>query len=131
MRKTALLVMAAAILSAVPVVTADEVETTTLTGEFVWGRRGNSGDLEAIFIAAGEGEWTVDFHFFFRDKAHVYSGTAEGSLSEGTLRGTVQNENKQRTFTFEGEFQDGAFKGTHAEVEDGEEHRTGTLELSG
>jgi hypothetical protein len=50
----------------------------------------------------------------------VYSGTAEGSLSEG----------KKRTFTFTGEFDDGRFSGTHSETTGGREASTGTLTLS-
>jgi len=101
----------------------------TLTGEFVWTDRDRSGDLEAIFTATGEGTWDVAFHFTFRDTPHVYSGTAEGSLSGGDLKGTVLNEDKKRTFTFSGSFKDGAFHGTHAEVEGERTHATGTLTL--
>ena len=106
------------------------VETQTLTGEYVWENRGRSGPLRAEFTAAGEGEWKVAFHFKFRGDKHIYEGTARGSLSEGALKGTVKNENKRRTFTFEGSFEDGAFSGTHAEVDGSSEYSTGTLTLS-
>jgi len=105
-------------------------ESTTLQGEFVWNARGSAGDLEAVFTPTGENTWNVDFHFEFRGDAHTYSGSAEGSLSKGTLKGEVQNENKERNFTFEGKFNDGQFKGKHAEVKDGKAQHTGSLTLN-
>ena len=83
----------------------------TLTGEFVWNQRDTSGDLEAVFTPSGEGEWDVSFHFSFRGRPHTYEGTAEGSLSQGALKGRVKNESGSRTFTFEGQFTDGEFRG--------------------
>lgn len=100
-----------------------------LTGEFAWDTRDKSGDLEAVFTPTGEHRWDVAFHFSFRNESHVYSGTAEGDLGQGQLKGTVYNEPKSRTFTFKGAFADGTFSGTHAEIEDGAEHATGTLTL--
>jgi hypothetical protein len=105
-----------------------EDSTKTLTGTFVWTHKDGKGDLEAIFTPTGEATWNVDFHFDFRGP-HTYSGTAKGSLSEGPLSGTVQNESKERTWTFTGSFEGGTFKGTHAEIVDGKEQATGTLTL--
>ena len=45
----------------------------------------------------GEGAWDVSFRFVFRKRPHTYSGSAQGSLSEGRLEGRVLNESKQRT----------------------------------
>ena len=101
----------------------------TLKGSFVWGDANKGGDLEVVFEPDGEAAWGVAFHFEFRGQAHVYRGTARGSLAEGTLEGTVQNEDKKRTFKFQGTFQDGVYQGTHAEIEDGSESPTGTLTL--
>jgi hypothetical protein len=106
-------------------------ETKTLTGEFLWSQRDTRGDLEAIFTPAGEGKWSVAFNFEFRGEPHTYTGTAEGSLSDGELKGEVQNENKKRTWVFNGSFEAGAFKGTHAEIRDGAQTDTGTLRLGG
>ncbi len=106
-------------------------ETQTLTGEFFWSGRGASGELEAVFTPTGEQAWDVSFHFEFRGRSHVYTGTAEGSLSQGELRGKVKNENKRRTFLFSGTVKDGRFRGNHAETKGGREHSTGTLTLSG
>lgn len=128
MKKIALLIVATAFLLA-PGVGAEEPQT--LNGEFHWTGGGSTGDLEAVFTAAGDGVWEVAFHFEFRGQPHTYSGTAEGSLTEGALEGTVKNESKKRTFTFSGTFADGKFKGTHAEIGSGRESSTGTLTLGG
>ena len=103
-------------------------ETRILVGEFAW-NRGAQGDLEAIFTSTGEDEWIVDFHFTFRDTPRTFSGTAKGSLSEGALAGTVKNQKGNRTWTFEGTFEDGTLSGTHAETSSGEALDTGTLTL--
>ena len=107
---------------------ADENETT-LNGSFVWENGNTSGDLEAVFTPTGEGSWDVAFHFTFRNQPHTYAGSATGSLTGGALSGTVMNESKRRTFTFEGAFEDGVFDGEHAEVGDGGSMQTGTLTL--
>ena len=104
-------------------------ESRTLTGEFVWSQRGRSGDLEAVFTPTGEGRWDVAFYFTFRGTPHTYSGTAEGSLSDGQLSGTVKNEGNNRTFTFRGAFEEGVFNGTHAEIGGSGPIDTGTLSL--
>ena len=106
-------------------------EMQTLTGEYHWSGRNASGDLEAVFTSTGDQTWDVSFHFKFRGRPHTYSGTAEGSLSQGELKGTVKNENKGRTFVFSGTVKDGKFRGTHAETEGDREQSTGTLTLSG
>ncbi len=104
-------------------------EPRRLKGAYVWDPRGKSGDLEALFTATGEKQWDVAFHFTFKDEDQVYSGTAEGSLTDGAMKGRVLNEQESRAFTFKGSFADGAFSGTHAEEEDGGERATGTLTL--
>jgi hypothetical protein len=101
----------------------------TLKGTYEWTGGENKGPLEAVFTPAGEGKWEVAFHFEFDGQPHVYAGTAEGSLSEGALKGTVKTENKKRTFTFKGAFQDGTFTGTHADSSPDGEQPTGTLTL--
>ena len=104
-------------------------DTRTLNGEFHWTDRGKRGDIEAVFTPAGDGKWDVAFHFSFRRQEHVFRGTAEGSLSDGALSGEVFSENRRRTFTFNGKFKDGKFRGDHAEIEGGRKHSTGTLTL--
>ena len=92
MKKAALLLAALALLLTAPSGTVLAEEITTLNGEFKWSQRNSSGDLKADFTPTGEDTWDVSFHFKFRGEPHVYSGTAEGSLSEGELSGTVKNE---------------------------------------
>lgn len=104
----------------------------TLIGAYHWERGETKGDLKAVFTpsADGEGAWNVAFHFDFRGDAHTYTGEAKGSLTNGSLEGTVYNEEKNRTFTFEGTMEDGKFEGTHGEVGGRRgTRRTGTLTL--
>lgn len=120
---------AALLLTAAP---APAEDSTTMEGSFVWSQRDHSDKLKAVFEPTGEGTWDVSFYFTFRGEPHTYTGTAEGSLTEGALKGTVQNEDKKRTWNFEGEFQDGEFNGTHEEIgRNGESYDTGTLTLQG
>ena len=75
--------------------------------------------------------YDVDFRFEWEGKPRVFSGTAVGSLSSGTLDGRVTNDTKEHTFIFTGSFEDGTFSGTHAVVaEDGALKDTGTLQLA-
>ena len=104
-------------------------EKRTLNGSFEWTATGKKGDLRAVFTPTGEGKWDVAFHFEFRGQPHIYAGTAEGTLKGGDLKGRVLNDEKDRTFIFTGSFTEGEFHGTHAEIEDGSEHPTGTLTL--
>lgn len=132
MRPTVLCLVLAAIVIA-PAVRAAEhdaaAEPTTLTGEYYWSERDESGALDAVFEPTGEGAWDVTFRFSFRDKPRVYTGTATGSLTEGALEGTVVNDDKKRTFTFTGSFENGKFRGSHAETTAGRERDTGTMTL--
>ena len=104
-------------------------ESQTLIGEYQWDQAGIDGELKAVFTPTGENQWDVSFHFDFRSEPHVYSGSAEGNLVDGTLQGEVKNENKKRTFTFTGSFEDGIFRGTHREITRGRAADTGTLTL--
>jgi len=127
-RAFAALAVVLCLAGAMVAVQADE-GSTTRSGSFVWEHGNNSGDLEAVFIPTGEASWDVSFHFTFRNKPHTYSGSATGSLTSGALGGTVLNENKTRTFTFEGAFEDGVFNGNHSEVGPERTMSTGTLTL--
>lgn len=131
MKRSLLMLVVAAALLTTFAATAQDAATTTLNGEFIW-NRGPTGPLEAVFTPTGDGTYEVSFHFEFRGEPHTYSGTANGSLTDGTLEGTVKNENRKRTFTFTGAFgEDGSYKGTHAEVREEEKIDTGTLTLKG
>lgn len=130
MRRVALSMIVLAALAGLAVAPVPADEPRTLEGGFVWSQ-GPTGDLKAVFKPTGEGQWDVDFHFNFRGEDHTYSGTAQGKLAEGSLSGSVQNENKKRTFKFQGEFKDGEFQGTHSEVKGDGSVDTGTLMLKG
>jgi hypothetical protein len=129
MRRNNLLLTVLAALCLAFVGSVGASDSQTLNGEYFWDQGDSRGDIEAVFSSRGEGEWDVAFHFKFRDEEHVYKGTAKGSLELGGLQGEVQNENKRRTFRFEGSFANGSFEGTHSEIGDGEEFRTGTLTM--
>ena len=108
---------------------AAEPEVRSLTGLYFSSYQDGQRRLRAEFTPREELEWDVVFYFRFNGRNHEYSGTAKGSLLEGPLRGQVRNESGQRTFTFDGEFKKGKFRGTHAELRRGRESRTGTLSL--
>jgi len=129
MKNTAILISIAALVLAAYTGIAGAEDPRTLKGEFVWSHRDNSGELEAVFTPTGENRWDVSFHFEFRGRSHTYSGTAEGSLTEGSLSGEVRNESEERTFTFKGKFKNSVFTGAHAETTDGRAQPTGTLTL--
>ncbi len=130
MKKTAVLLAAMFVLLAAHGLAVAE-ESKTLTGEYVWSSRDSGGELEAVFTPTGKGTFDVSFHFEFRGEPHTYTGTAEGSLTEGALKGTVQNEDKRRTWNFTGSFKEGAFNGTHEETTGDSKRATGTLTLKG
>ncbi len=104
-------------------------ETRTFSGYYEWDAQGLSGNLEAVFTPTGESTWDVSFHFTFQGP-HTYVGTAEGSVKEGKLVGTVVNERETRKFDFRGTVnKKGKFRGTHFESTGGARRKTGTLSL--
>ena len=130
MKAITLMIVVAASLSQLsnPPVAAES--SRTLTGEYVSSFETGKQSLRAEFTPTGTEEWEVIFYFKFHGKKHSYEGTAEGSLDAGELSGTVTNENGRRTFTFQGKFRDGEFRGTHAEIKRTGERRTGSLTLA-
>lgn len=131
MKTTAIALLAVSLFVVTASAARSESEPShTLTGQYVWTYQNTPGDLEAVFTRTGEGRYDVVFHFTFDGQPRAYRGTAEGSLSEGTLSGTVKNENRRRTFVFDGAVSEGTFRGTHAEIRRGKERRTGTLTLT-
>ncbi|MCG8461092.1 MAG: hypothetical protein MI919_32815 [Holophagales bacterium] len=109
---------------------AGEAESKTFEGEYQWNRQDEPGAIKAVFTATGENQWKVDFYFTFREEDHVYSGTAEGSLENGSLTGEVVSDGEEpHPFTFEGTVKNGVFEGTHASVGGEEKQDTGTISL--
>ena len=88
-------------------------KTVKMVGDYTWS--GKPGKTNVVFEKTQTGKWDVAFHFTFSGKKHVYRGTAAGSLDKGELKGTVQNEEKNRTFYFKGSCKKGKFTGTHTE----------------
>ena len=110
----------------------DSGDEVTLTGEFLWKHMNHTGDLDTVFTRTGDGAWGVEFRFVWEGELHVYRGTAEGSLTDGELRGNVVRDNHERpqTFFFAGRFERGRFTGTHTALQaSGGTHPTGTLTL--
>jgi hypothetical protein len=130
MKRQALAALALLILCVV-VPWALAAETQTLEGEFVWERDDEdiAGPLKAVFEPTGEAAWNVAFYFTFEDRSHVYTGTAEGSLTEGELKGEVTSDSDEpQSYRFSGSFAaDGSFEGTHFYLGDGEARQTGTI----
>jgi hypothetical protein len=130
MKKTTLMLVVASFLSLISNPATSTETTRTLTGEYVSSFETGMQALRAVFTPTAAGQWDVVFYFEFHGKNHVYKGAAQGSLDGGELSGEVKNENKRRTFTFQGKFQDGEFRGTHAEIKRTGERRTGSLTLA-
>ncbi len=127
--RLALLTLAIALILPLSIVAMDG--DRTMNGEYKWNRMDEGAPLEAIFTPAGDNAWEVSFHFEFRGEKHTYTGTAQGNLTDGSLAGKVFNEDKKRTWTFEGAFEEGTFRGTHQEHRGEESFDTGTLWLAG
>jgi hypothetical protein len=142
-----------------PAFAAQGSATKNLAGTYTWEDGNDKGDLKATFVPLGDGRWRVVFRAGTAGTSHVYSGNAEGKFGEGVVKGRVQLDADLATgsvlpfigdltapgqapakpeaessdgevFTFQGEFKDGRFIGTHASVVDGKEERTGTMNLS-
>lgn len=102
----------------------------TLNGLYTSGFTNGPQRLRAEFTPAEDGTWTVDMHFRWEGRDRVYTGVAEGSLSEGLLHGRVRNEDRTRIFTFRCEFdKKKRCKGKHSEVVRTGESETGTITL--
>lgn len=99
-----------------------------LNGEYVWGS-GSGQPIKAVFVETGENQYDVSFYFTFRERDRVYTGTARGEMGSGKLSGQVKNGSRVRNFTFEGQFKDGRFSGSHTETTAGNERDTGTIWL--
>jgi hypothetical protein len=130
MHRAALAVLALLSLTLAPALPAASAEgPRKLTGSYRWEQANHSGTLEAEFKPAGELHWEVAFHFTFNGSPITYTGTADGHLDEGTLQGKVESTGIQRFYVFRGEVKGGKFTGTHAELTDKGELRTGTLTM--
>ena len=97
--------------------TAEEAATQTFTGTYDWSD-GDVGPLEAVFVPDGDGSWTVTFDFNWSDQDRTWTGTAKGSLADGTeVTGTATDGN--RNWVFEAKIADGVMSGSHREIREG------------
>ena len=104
----------------------------TLHGLYTSGFQSGPQRVRAVFTPdpAARDRWSVVFHFRWTGDERQYSGHARGNLVDGLLHGRVQDEGRQRTFTFRCEFdKKRRCKGKHAEVVRTGEHETGTITL--
>ena len=106
----------------------------TVEGKFNWDYKKEKDkfhDIKAVFTKTDKADvYDVSFYFNWWKKDHVYTGQATGSLKDGMLKGTVKNDDKKRTFTFEGKCAKGVFKGTHKELKGKHTIDTGTITFS-
>lgn len=104
----------------------------SLTGKYVWNSDpSNPGDIRAVFTPTKADEYAVAFHFNFQGHEYTYAGSAKGKLDNGHLEGQVQDEQKRRTFVFDGDAVSGTFTGKHAEMGRRDKRtETGTITLA-
>ena len=121
------LMVVLAVSAAVPVASLDAAKV--LDGQWRWHEGNEVGDLKATFEPVTANTWKVSFRFDF-DGPHVYTGTAEGSFTEGgRLEGRVNSDRGRRQWRFEGTFKNGRLDGKHFEKRGPEEELSGTLTL--
>lgn len=103
--------------------------TKTFEGRYEWSQ-GGSDKLRADFRPDGENRWDVAFRFNFSGRKETWTGTAEGSLADGSkLTGTATSGG--RNWIFEARIEDGVMRGEHREVKrGGRQYATGTFEIS-
>jgi len=119
-------------LTGLPLLAADPAPVT-LKGHFVWKNNGpdKNGDLRAEFTPVKEGEWTVSFHFIWKEEPMIYTGLAKGSLKNGSLTGEVKSGDKEHSYTFKGTVTNGKLTAIHNYLdEDGTVSDTGTIVLN-
>ena len=106
-----------------------KVTNYTIEGTYNWSAQGDrQHTVTAVFNETAPGKYSVDFSFTWGDKAHVYKGTAEGSLSDGKLIGSVRADDQpNRQFGFNGTSVKGVFSGDHHEKRGNHEAGTGKI----
>jgi len=131
MRERSILSMVVVLLLLAVGVTATQAgkSTATFEGKYDWAQGGND-ELRVDFKPDGEDRWKVAFRFHFSGRKETWSGTAVGSLHDGsTLTGTATSGG--RNWIFKAGIENGVMRGTHREVKrGGREYATGTFEVS-
>ena len=128
MKKTTSALMVAVLVLAAGAAVADTEKPQTFSGSYDW-TDGSVDDLKAVFQPDGEDAWTVTFDFTWNGKPHTWTGTAQGSLEDGTeVTGTATDGN--RNWVFEGSIKDGVMSGVHREIREGRDpYESGTFEI--
>ena len=123
-----LLTVAACMLCSVSLQSAEKEAAFTAEGTFVWShQKKNTHTVKAVFTKTETKDtYDVKFYFNWGKDQRVYSGSAEGTLKDGALKGTVKADNQDRTFTFDGSCKAAVFTGTHKETTRGSQD-TGTI----
>ena len=84
-----------------------------------------------MFTPTGKDMWDVTFNFMWEGNPRTWKGTAQGSLTDGSLKGEVLTDEPENpnTFRFDGAFENGTFQGKHGVVKKGELKDRGTLTM--
>ena len=111
---------------------AEKVASHTIEGQFNWShQKGKTHNVKAVFTkSAKAGVYDVSFYFNWGKNPHVYTGQATGNLKDGMLKGTVKNDDKKRSFGFEGTCKNMKFEGKHHEIKGKWKTDTGTISLA-
>lgn len=104
------------------------------TGVYSTTGEGETGPIRAVFSPDGERDdgtplWSVVFVVTFDSQEYTFSGAAAGGIESGKLSGWVVDQAGNRSFNFRGEYEDGTYRASHAELVDFEERPTGTMTL--
>ena len=106
-----------------------KLKNFTIEGTYNWSAQGDrQHTVTAVFNETEPGKYKVDFSFKWGNKDHIYSGTAEGSLTNGKLVGNVRADDQpNRRFGFNGNSVKGVFSGDHHEKRGNHEAATGRI----
>lgn len=107
---------------------AESNDSQTFTGSYDWSD-GRVDDLTAEFKPDGADTWKVKFDFRWNGQSHNWTGTAKGSLAEGSqLTGTATDG--YRKWVFEASIEDGVMSGSHREIREGRKpYESGTFAI--
>ena len=128
MRKTMTAMWIAFLALMVGVAVADDRGSQIFSGTYDWSD-GDIGELKAVFEPDGEAAWTVKFDFNWNGQERTWTGTAKGSLTDGSeVTGTATDGN--RNWVFEGSIKEGMMSGNHREIREGRKpYESGTFDI--
>ena len=128
MNKTTTALTIAVLILAAGAAMSNEHGAQTFVGTYDWSD-GDIGTLKAEFEPDGEATWKVKFDFNWHGQDHTWTGTAKGSLADGSeVTGTATDGN--RNWVFEGSVQDGVMSGSHREIREGRDpYESGTFDI--